>query len=203
MTDALRSATARHDPRAPDLDDAVLIERSVTAPEAFAVVFDRHAPAIYRYIARRLGPDAADDLVSDAFLIAFSRRGDYQSAQPDARPWLYGIATNLIGRRRREETRFLRALARTGVSGPAEADTDRVTERVAAQAVSRQLAAALAGLPAPHRDALLLVASGLSQIEAARALGVPTGTVASRVARARRKLRAELGGADPTQAGEE
>ena len=48
-------------------DDAALIARSLHAPECFGVLFDRHAPAIGRYIARRLGPDAADDLVGMRF----------------------------------------------------------------------------------------------------------------------------------------
>jgi RNA polymerase sigma factor (sigma-70 family) len=179
--------------------DAALIERSTREPACFGLLFDRHAPAIYRYIARRLGPDAADDLSSEVFLIAFRRRGSYDLAQPGARPWLYGIATNLISRRSRDETRFLRAIARMSVSPAAESVADQVTERVDAQALSGRLAAALASLPGPHRDTLLLVASGLSHEEVARALGIPAGTVASRLARARRKLRAALGGDNPAQ----
>ncbi|HEY7143318.1 MAG TPA: RNA polymerase sigma factor [Streptosporangiaceae bacterium] len=181
-----------------DADDAGLIERSIGAPDCFAALFDRHAPAIYRYVARRLGPDAADDLVAEAFLVAFQRRGSYDRTQADARPWLYGIATNLIGRRRRDEVRFLRAIARAGVSPAAEPFADQVTERVDAQAVRGQLAAALGGLSSPLRDTVLLVASGLSHEEVARALGVPAGTVASRLARARGRLRSALGGVNPT-----
>lgn len=171
-------------------DDAALIERSIGEPDCFAWLFDRHAAAIYRYIARRLGPDAADDLCSEAFLIAFQRRARYDREQPDARPWLYGIATNLVSRHRRDEIRFFRAIARMSANPPDEPAAD---QRVDAQAVNGQLAAALASLPDSHRDTLLLVASGLSHEEVARALGVPAGTVASRLARARRKLRAALG----------
>ena len=183
--------------------DAAVIERSIGEPGYFAIVFDRHAPAIYRFIARRLGGDVADDLVSEVFLIAFQRREGYDQAQADARPWLYGIATNLISRRRREEVRFLRAIARTAISLPIESVDDQVAERVDAQAVSRQLAAALATLPGLHRDTVMLIASGLSHHEAALALGVPAGTVASRLARARPKLRAALGGQNPAQTREE
>jgi RNA polymerase sigma factor (sigma-70 family) len=174
-------------------DDAALIRRSIREPECFAGLFDRHAPAIYRYVARRLGPDAADDLASEVFLIAFQRRDRYDLAHPDARPWLYGIATNLISKRRRDEVRFFRALTRVGDPPPAEPIADQVTQRVDAQAAGSSLAAALAGLSGAHRDTLLLIASGLSQEEAGRALSVPTGTVASRLARARRKLRDALG----------
>ena len=95
-----------------------------------------------RYIARRLGPDAADDLVAETFLAAFRKRGRYDSAQADARPRLYGIATRLIGRHQRDEVRFFRAIARTGVDPAAEPVADQVTDRVAAQAASRELAAA-------------------------------------------------------------
>jgi RNA polymerase sigma factor (sigma-70 family) len=184
-------------------DDAALITRSLCAPECFGVLFDRHAPAISRYIARRLGPDAADDLVAETFLAAFRKRGRYDAAQADVRPWLYGIATRLIGRHRRDEVRFFRAIARTGVDPAAEPVADQVTNRVAAQAASRELAAAVAALSRAQRDVLLLVASGLSYQEAGLALGVPAGTVSSRLARARRKVREALGGQDPTRPGRE
>lgn len=179
-------------------DDATLIARSLAAPECFGVLFDRHAPAIHRYIARRLGPDAADDLVAETFLVAFRRRGHYDPIHTDARPWLYGIATRLIGRHRRGEVRFFRAIAATGIDPAAEPIADQVTDRIAAQAASRQLAAALARLSQAQRDVLLLVASGLGYQETALALQVPTGTVSSRLLRARRKVREALGGQDPT-----
>jgi RNA polymerase sigma-70 factor (ECF subfamily) len=182
-------------------DDATLIARSLEAPECFGVLFDRHAPTIHRYIARRLGPDAADDLVAETFLTAFRRRDRYDRAQASARPWLYGIATRLIGRHRRDEVRFFRAIARTGLDPAAEPVADRVIERVAAQSVSRELAAAVAGLSRANRDVLLLTASGLGYAETALALGIPPGTVSSRLVRARRKLREVLGEHNP--AGEE
>jgi RNA polymerase sigma-70 factor (ECF subfamily) len=180
--------------------DAVLISDSIAIPERFAGIFDRHAPAIHRYAARRLGPDAADDLVAETFLLAFAQRDRYDTSWPDARPWLFGIATNLIGRRRRGEVRFLRAIARTGIdpaAGSAEPVADQVTDRVAAQAARKELAAALAALATADRDVLLLVASGLGYAETARALGLPVGTVSSRLARARRKVRKALGGVNP------
>ncbi|MFC5821096.1 RNA polymerase sigma factor [Nonomuraea harbinensis] len=78
--------------------DADLIRRSRHAPEVFAGLFDRHAPALRRYVARRLGPSLADDIVSDVFLTAFRRRHRYDMSHPDARPWLYGIAARLVSR---------------------------------------------------------------------------------------------------------
>jgi RNA polymerase sigma factor (sigma-70 family) len=179
------------------VDDATLITESLRVPERFGVLFDRHAPAIYRYIARRLGRDAADDLVAEIFLAAFLRRGRYDATRGDARPWLYGIATRLIGRHRRDEVRFFRAIARTGVDPAVAPLADEVADRVAAQAVSGRLAVAIAELPAPQRDVLLLTASGLGYAEIAEALGIPVGTVSSRLVRARQKVRGSAGVVNP------
>jgi hypothetical protein len=82
-------------------DDATLIRAPQLEPERFAGLFRRHAPVLQRYVTRRLGPDAAEDVVAETFLTAFRQRGQYDQGRPDARPWLYGIATNLIGRHRR------------------------------------------------------------------------------------------------------
>lgn len=103
----------------------------------------------------------------------------------------------MIRRRRRDEIRHFRAITHTWAEPAAEPIADEVTGRVAARAVRSQLASALARLPRSQRDVLLLVASGLSYEETAEALGVPRGTVSSRLARARRKVRAELGGVNP------
>ncbi len=185
-------------------DDAGLIAESCREPERFGVVFDRHAAAIHGYITRRLGRDAADDLVAETFLVAFRQRGRYDPDQPSARPWLYGIATRLISRRRRDEVRFFRAIARTGIDPAADPAAEPVADqgirRADARTLHRQLAGALAALAAADRDALLLVADGLSYAEAAQALGVPAGTLSSRLARARRKLREGLAGPNPAGA---
>ena len=179
-------------------DDAAVIACSVRSPECFGAIFHRHGPAIYRYIARRLGPDSAEDLVAETFLAAFRRRERYDGAYSDARPWLYGIATRLISRHRRDETRFLQAIARTGVDPAAETLDGQIIDRVVAQAARPELAVALTRLSQGQRDVLLLVASGLSYPEAGLALGVPAGTVSSRLVTARRIVREALGGVDPT-----
>lgn len=185
-------------------DDASVIGRSRNEPEVFEIVFRRYADQIQRYVSRRIGADAADDVVAETFLLAFRQRDRYDLSRASARPWLYGIATNLIGRYRRSEVRHYRALARAGVDQVAESFTDRVDAAVSASAVNRRLAAALAALPAAHRDTLLLVAWGdLSHEEAAAALHVPAGTVRSRITRARSKLRRILGDADPSALHEE
>lgn len=159
----------------------------------FAALFDRHAVAVHRYLARRIGVMVADDLLAQTFLVAYERRAGYDRSRPDARPWLYGIATNLLRRHQREEVRQYRAWARTGVDPALESHALRVVERVDAQAWSRPLAAALAGLKPGEREVLLLLAWGeLTYPEIASALDIPIGTVRSRLHRARAAVRDAL-----------
>lgn len=179
--------------------DAELIRRSLGVPEQFAALFDRYAAQLHRYAARRLGASAADDIVAETFLAAFRRRHGYDLSRLCARPWLYGIATTLIARQRRGEVRLYRALSRSGLDPLGEPVDEQVVSRVAAQAQQRVLAEALARLSQGERDVLLLVAWGeLSYEEAAQALAVPLGTVRSRLARARAKVRTALAGSTVT-----
>jgi RNA polymerase sigma-70 factor (ECF subfamily) len=167
------------------------IRASLPDPERFAAVFGRHFDAVHGFVARRLGRAAADDLAGAVFVEAFAARERYDQARADARPWLYGIATNLVRRHRRTEERRLRAYARAGADGAAPLDDPH--DRLSAGAEAPRLAAALAALRASDRDALLLfVWADLSYDEVAVALGVPPGTVRSRIHRARRVLREHL-----------
>ncbi len=130
--------------------------------------------------------------------------GAVRPEPPGRAPWLYGIASNLIGRHRRAEIRAYRALARTGVD-PIESapHTDEVDARLAA-GVERELASALAQLPRGDRDVLLLFAwADLTYEQVAAALSIPVGTVRSRLHRARRRLREALGGTNPLSIEEE
>jgi len=180
-------------------DDAEAIARSTDEPEMFALLFRRHAAPLQRYITRRIGPDAAEDVLADTFLTAFDARARYDLTRPDARPWLYGIATNLVSRHRRTEVRQFKLYARTGVDPAVAAFTDHADARVGADAVKQRLAAALSRLRPVFRDALLLLAWGdLTYEEVAAALGVPVGTVRSRINRARKALRDDLGDINPT-----
>jgi RNA polymerase sigma factor (sigma-70 family) len=180
------------------VDDATVIARSRAEPEAFAAIFDRHATEIHRYASRRLGAALAEDVVGETFLAAFRVRARYDVTYRDARPWLFGIATNMIGRHRQAEVRFYRALARTGVDSVIESPADDVLSKVAAAGQRRTIAAALAGLSTADRHTLLLVDwAELSYDQAAVALRVPVGTVRSRLNRARRKVREALGGVNP------
>jgi RNA polymerase sigma factor (sigma-70 family) len=135
-----------------------MIEQSWHEPEVFAVLYDRHASYLHRYVTRRLGHSVADDVVADTFLAAFQRRRRYDLGRADARPWLYRIAADVIGKHRRTELRQLRAFARTGADPVAETYTDQVDTRVSAAAAQRDLAAALSELGAKYREVLLLIA---------------------------------------------
>ncbi|WP_327102128.1 RNA polymerase sigma factor [Nonomuraea glycinis] len=187
-----------HDPSslrvAAETDDASVIANSRHDPEWFSVIFDRYFTAIHRYAAARLGPAAADDVAADTFLAGFDQRGRYDLTRPEAKAWLYGIATNLISRHRRDELRLYRALSRSATRDDVESHADRVTDRVTAEQLSPRLARALKRLSQGDRDALMLVAcADLSYAETAFALGIPIGTVSSRLNRARAKLRKSLG----------
>ena len=170
------------------VQDAVVISRSVRMPETFEAIFDRHFDAVHRYLARRAGRQRADDLASQTFVVAFERRATFRPDAPDARPWLLGIATNLLANDRRAERRLLETFARVSVDA-----RQAVVPAGSAAESDRNLAAALAKLDPAQRDVLLLHAWGeLSYEEIADALGIPLGTVRSRLSRARASLQAEL-----------
>jgi RNA polymerase sigma factor (sigma-70 family) len=174
-------------------EDNAAVRVSLTRPQAFSLLFDRHYDAIWRYLCRRVGPTGADDLAGESFLRAFSRRAAYQATELGPRPWLYGIATNLLREQARREERQMRAYARAVqplVDGSVYEDVDG---RLDAESLGPAVVAALAGLEPPDRDTLLLLAlTELGYDGIAVATGVPVGTVRSRLNRARRLVRAEL-----------
>ena len=170
--------------------DAALIAASIDTPVAFAAVFDRHYDFVHRYLARRVGLDMADDLASETFTTAFRVRARFDLAHSDARPWLLGIATNLVRHHRRAEVRRLRAYEHLETEAAVGIDEALVAARVDAAAERPRIARALARIPDGDRDALLLLAwADLTYAEIAIALDIPIGTVRSRVHRARRRLR--------------
>jgi DNA-directed RNA polymerase specialized sigma24 family protein len=103
----------------PDWPDSELILRSRAEPALFAGIFDRHYGELHRYLRRRIGTGPAADLAAETFVTAFTRRGAYRAQGPDARPWLYGIAHNLLRNYVRHEHRRLAAYARRGWPWPA------------------------------------------------------------------------------------
>ena len=159
---------------------------------SFEDAFEAEFAPLHRYLARRLGSSTADELAAETFAVAF-RRWDRLDPERPVRPWLYGIAANLVRHHWRRERRMLRAYARTGVD-PVLAEEDAAVERADAEARQRELAEALAALRRDEREILLLHAwAELTDSEIADALGVPPGTVKSRLSRAREKVRNRLG----------
>ncbi|MQY04730.1 RNA polymerase sigma factor [Actinomadura macrotermitis] len=162
--------------------------------DEFAAHYDAHFADVHRYIAGRLGRDVADDIAADTFVIALRGHDRYDPAKGSVRPWLFGIATNLVAQHRRQERRRYRALAKVGPDAAQDGHEDRVLDWVRAEGLQPRLAGALRALPAAQRDVLLLSALGeLTNEEIAAALDIPYGTVASRLSRARAKVRAALG----------
>lgn len=186
------------DPATRAAHDATVIRESLAAPERFGAIFDAYFTELRAYVANRIGPAHASDVAAETFLAAFRKRDRFDPARASVRTWLYGFATNLVGKHRRGEVRALRAMERLAARAGAEEIEERVTGRVAAQDLRGPLAGALAALSAGDRDVVLLVAlAELSHEEVAAALDIPYGTVGSRLNRARRKLREALGGTNP------
>jgi RNA polymerase sigma-70 factor (ECF subfamily) len=173
------------------VSDADLIAASFSDPEQFRAIFERHFEPIHRYAARRMGAALADDLTARVFTIAFERRRRFDLTAPDARPWLYGIASNLVRSDRRAERRQLAALSR--LAARADITGGDEGEGLVGGRERACLARAVNRLDRRQRDVLLLHCwAGLSHAEIAVALGIPPGTVASRLSRARQRVRAAL-----------
>jgi RNA polymerase sigma-70 factor, ECF subfamily len=166
--------------------DAEIIARSREDESAFASLFDRHYAALHRFLRARVGMVLADDLTSEVFLTAFRRRASYDAGREDARPWLFGIAVNVVRDHRRSELRRLAAYARA-------VDGERADGAEVADRLDPALAGALLRLSEGDRHIVLLFAwAQLTYEEIAVALEVPIGTVRSRLSRARTTLRESL-----------
>jgi RNA polymerase sigma-70 factor (ECF subfamily) len=174
-------------------EDGAAIARSRHDPEAFAEVFDRHFAFVHRYIARRAGRDRADDLAAQSFTVAFSHRGRYRDDLGTARPWLLGIATNLMRAASRGDQRVAAIVQRLGSEAAVSSFSSALADASAGRSDGDRLTTALAKLDPGQRDALLLHALGeLTYPEIAEVLSIPVGTVRSRISRACAALRAEL-----------
>lgn len=170
--------------------DNEVIERSVREPDVFETVYARHATSVYRYAAQRLGDHAAEDVMSETFLVAFDRRSAYDVTVTNARPWLLGIATRLMHKHARLEATAWKGLSADLAAQITPDFIEQAGARIDAERLTRRLTKALRRLPEVDRDTLLLYAWGdLDYASIADAMHVPIGTVRSRLNRARRKLR--------------
>jgi RNA polymerase sigma-70 factor (ECF subfamily) len=172
--------------------DGVVIRASVDEPARFEAIFDRHYDAVRRYAQRRLGDSAGEEVAAQTFLVAFDRRSSFRQDSASARPWLLGIASNLLRHHVRAEQTRLRILGGIG-GGPDDPGPDD-PERLDAQRLGPTIAEELGALGPDDRDTFLLFAIGdLSYFEIAEALRIPVGTVRSRIHRVRARLRERLG----------
>jgi RNA polymerase sigma factor (sigma-70 family) len=169
--------------------DTEVIHRSLGEPEAFGLIYDRHAATLLRFLGRRVGARVAEGLVGELFRIAFERRKTFDASRATALPWLYGIGSNLLLKHRRDEARRLRAGARMA-AGLEAADARASARALDARVLFPRVADAIEALPDGEREALLLFAwEELSYQGVAEALELPIGTVRSRLNRARARLR--------------
>ncbi|PZT71009.1 RNA polymerase sigma factor [Streptomyces sp. SW4] len=160
-------------------------------PEAFGRLFDAYASSVHRHAVRVTGSwSTAEDVVSLTFLEAWRLRGRVLPAGESLRPWLLGIATNVMRNMARTARRHQNALARLPPADPVPDFADEVTQRMADQEELSAARRALAGMRRAEREVFTLcVWEGLGTAEAAEALGVSAGTVRVRLSRARKRLR--------------
>lgn len=173
-----------------DQSDAAVVAESLETPESFGVIFDRHGSTLLRFLARRVDPAEAEGLLGEVFRIAFERRSSFDQDRESARPWLYGIAANVVAKHRRGLARRLRATSR--VAARPQLCDDPAERAVAATDARTRWAGvieAIGALAEADRQVLLLFAwEELSYEEIATALGIPVGTVRSRLSRGRARL---------------
>ncbi len=158
--------------------------------EAFGRVFDRHADLVYRFARRRIGDGGvAEDITAQVFLEAWRQRGKLHLLNGSLRSWLLGVAGNLVRRHWRSLQRGNRAIGRLPVPALVGDHADDVVERLEGELKFAELRGRMESLPRLQREVLLLWAwEELSYEEIAEAVGIPVGTVRSRLSRARAHL---------------
>jgi RNA polymerase sigma-70 factor (ECF subfamily) len=177
----------------PPADAALLADVAAGDLTSLGQLFDRHAEDVRRFIGR-LGahPDEIDDLTQATFLVVLDAAAGFRG-EGAARPWLLGLAANVVRRHRRSMARLAARLAAWALE-PRDESVATPGESLEQSENAARAARALARLSAKKRDAFVMVAmEGVAPEVAARALGVPVGTVWTRLHHARRELRACLG----------
>ncbi|MFD9905432.1 RNA polymerase sigma factor [Streptomyces sp. NPDC059063] len=162
------------------------------AEARFRALYEAHYERVLRFAARRAGPEAAGDVASETFLVAWRRLAQVPTAADEALPWLYAVARRTLANQRRGEQRGERLTARLGTAAPAPVGPDHAGDVVGVL----HLRQALGTLSAQDQETLLLVAwEGLDVAAAAKVVGCGRRAFAVRLHRARRRLERALGAA--------
>ena len=172
--------------------DDDIMTGAVSDPTQFGEIFDRYYATIHAYLTRRLGRSSADDLTGEVFRVALGAVARYDPTRSGVRPWLYGIAHNVLRRHLRDGERAERAWARlptpVSIDAAEQLDDDldaRLRTAVLQQALDRLL-------PADREALILFAVEQLSYSEVAAVMDTPIGTVRSRISRARSQVRDHL-----------
>lgn len=173
-----------------EVSDSHLIVASIADPGRFGVIFERHFPAVFAFVAASTPVDKAEDIAAEVFVRAFRQRDRYNSDYTSAKPWLFGIAAHLIADHYRNQARQNRAYRRVFARDTGDTGfEDEAVVRIDAEAVSPLLHKALRSLrPQERAVVILFVVENMSYAEIAAALEIPVGTVRSRLSRARSRL---------------
>ena len=178
------------------LTDEEVIERSMSVPDEFGLLFDRHFDAIARFCVRRLGTVEGEDLAGDVFRWAFENRRRFDPERGAVRSWLFRIANNRVRNARRSANRQVHAYGRWRRTQANCEGADLAADAAAATDAEHDLAAVVAALERQSDEdveTLLLFAwEGLSYREIAEVLSLPIGTVRSRISRVRLRLQVVL-----------
>lgn len=179
-----------------DPPDSELIRASLGEPDCFGDVFRRHYPAVYSFMVRAVGRTDGADLAAETFARAFAVRRRFDPAYASARPWLMGIAANLLAGYYRNKARENRAMRRAISNiAPNQVDLeDDLVARLDAVEAGDLLREGLRSLRKEEVEVLsLFVLADFSYAEIAASLNIAEGTVRSRLSRARARLRNRVG----------
>lgn len=164
-------------------------------PAAFALLYERHAEAVWNHAYRLTASwSAADDLLGVVFLTAWRRRTDVRLVNESALPWLRGVTATAVRNERRRLSRYLRAMTRLPKEEAAPDPAEEIAQRSEDRHRLASVLDAVRRLPRRERAAIELCVLGRTTVaEAAVVLGVTEGGLRSSLSRAKRRIREVVG----------
>jgi RNA polymerase sigma-70 factor (ECF subfamily) len=176
-----------------DIGDSVVAGAALSRDDV-AHLFDRYHADVWRYLCRLGGREVADELAGEVFARAWAVRVRYDPERGAARAWLFGIATNLVRQHFRSERRARKAFQRVrSLAATSTSEFDQIDDRDELEQLRQRTFDAIADCDADDRALIVMAAwEALSYSEIAAALGLPIGTVRSRLARLRARLRSAV-----------